>query len=39
MKCNKYNIILFDSYVCENCKDNPKISTGYYNECKYLIKE
>ena len=34
MFCNKYKVILFDSFLCEECEDNPKVSTGYYNECK-----
>lgn len=34
--CNKYNVFLRNSYLCEECEDNPKVSTGYYNECKKL---
>ncbi len=39
MFCNKYKVILFDSFLCEECEDNPKISTGYYKECKQLKKD
>ena len=38
MFCNKYKAILLDSFLCEECEDNPKVSTGYYNECKQLNK-
>lgn len=37
MKCNKNHIILHDSYICEECKDNPKVSTGFYMQCTNLI--
>ena len=39
MYCKKYNVPLRDSFLCEECEDNPKISTGYYNECKQLKKK
>jgi hypothetical protein len=39
MFCNKYKAILLDSFLCEECEDNPKVSTGYYNECKQLTKD
>ena len=39
MFCNKYKVILFDSFLCEECEDNPKVSTSYYNECKQLKKD
>ena len=28
-----------NSFLCEECEDNPKVSTGYYNECKQLKKD
>ena len=36
MYCNKYKVPLFDSFLCEECEDNPKVSTGYYKECRNL---
>ena len=36
MYCNKYKVPLRDSFLCEECEDNPKISTGYYYQCKQL---
>ena len=39
MKCNKNDITLHGSYICEKCKDNPKVSTGFYTQCPNLITE
>jgi len=39
MKCKKYNVTLYDSFLCEECEDNPKVSTGYWNQCPKLIKD
>ena len=39
MFCNKYKVVLFDSFLCEECEDNPKVSTGYWMECPKLKKD
>lgn len=42
--CSKYNSIPrvepVQKMLCEDCEDNPKVSTGIYKECKQLnVKE